>query len=194
MATAVSRNTQQGSAAVAQNRPGGADAVENKWLVSLAVIFGVLMSAIDTSVVNVALPTIQGNVGATQQEVTWISTGYMISVVILMPLTHWLSVRFGRKTVYLTSLVVFVFSSFMCGTSRTLDELILWRVIQGMGAGTLQPLAQAIFREAFPPKEQGLAMGLFGFVVLFGPAIGPTLGGWITDNYNWPWIFFINLP
>lgn len=167
---------------------------ENKWLVSLAVIFGVLMSAIDTSVVNVALPEIQGNLGATQQEITWITTGYMISVVILMPLTHWLSVRFGRKTVYLTSLVIFVASSFLCGISTSLHELILWRIVQGMGAGTLQPLAQAIFREAFPPQEQGMAMGLFGFVVLFGPAIGPTLGGWITDNYHWPWIFFINLP
>jgi DHA2 family multidrug resistance protein len=167
---------------------------DNKWLVSMAVIFGVLMSAIDTSVVNVALPTIQGNVGATQQEVTWISTGYMISVVILMPLTHWLSITFGRKRVYLTSLIIFVGSSVMCGLSHSLEQLIFWRVIQGVGAGTLQPLAQAIFREAFPPREQGMAMGLFGFVVLFGPAIGPTLGGWITDNYSWPWIFFINLP
>jgi MFS transporter, DHA2 family, multidrug resistance protein len=167
---------------------------ENKWLVSLAVIFGVLMSAIDTSVVNVALPDIQGNLGATQQEVTWISTGYMISVVILMPLTHWLSVRFGRKRIYLTSLVLFITASFMCGISHSLSELVVWRIIQGMGAGTLQPLAQAIFREAFPLQEQGMAMGLFGFVVLFGPAIGPTLGGYITDNYSWPWIFFINLP
>ena len=166
----------------------------NKYLVSLAVIFGVLMSAIDTSVVNVAMPEIQGNVGATQQEVTWISTGYMISVVILMPLTNWLSVRFGRKNVYLSSLVIFVLSSLMCGISHTLVELVFWRVIQGCGAGTLQPLAQAIFREAFPPQEQGIAMGIFGFVVLFGPAIGPTLGGYITDNYSWPWIFFINLP
>jgi len=166
----------------------------NKYVVSLAVIFGVLMSAIDTSVVNVAMPQIQGNVGATQQEVTWISTGYMISVVILMPLTNWLSLRFGRKNVYLSSLVVFVLSSLMCGISHTLLQLIFWRIIQGCGAGTLQPLAQAIFREAFPVNEQGIAMGIFGFVVLFGPAIGPTVGGYITDNYSWPWIFFINLP
>jgi DHA2 family multidrug resistance protein len=167
---------------------------QNKWLVSLAVIFGVLMSAIDTSVVNVALPNIQGSVGATQQEITWISTGYLISVVIVMPLTNWLSIRFGRKNIYLISLVIFTSSSFMCGFSHSLSELIFWRVIQGMGAGTLQPLAQAMFREAFPPEEQGIAMGVFGFVVLAGPAIGPTLGGYITDNYNWPWIFFINIP
>jgi DHA2 family multidrug resistance protein len=168
--------------------------IESKWTISLAVMFGVLMSAIDSSVVNVALPNIQGNLGATQQEITWISTGYMISVVILMPLTNWLSQRFGRKNIYLTSLVIFTASSVMCGTSRTLNDLIFWRVIQGVGAGTLQPLAQAILREAFPPAEQALAMGFFGFVVLFGPAIGPTIGGYITDNIAWPWIFFINLP
>jgi DHA2 family multidrug resistance protein len=167
---------------------------ENKYIVSLAVLFGVLMSVIDSSVVNVALPTIQGNLGATQQEITWISTGYMISVVILMPLTNWLSLRFGRKNVYLTSLIIFTATSFMCGTSRSLDELVFWRVVQGLGAGTLQPLAQAILREAFPPEEQAMAMGFFGFIVLFGPAIGPTLGGYITDNISWPWIFFINLP
>jgi DHA2 family multidrug resistance protein len=167
---------------------------ENKWLVSLAVIFSVLMSAIDSSVVNVALPNMQGTVGATQQEITWVSTGYLISVVILMPLTNWLSVRFGRKRIYLISLVLFTASSLMCGLSNTLPMLVFWRVVQGLGAGTLQPLAQAIFREAFPQEQQGIAMGVFGFVVLFGPAIGPTLGGWITDNYSWPWIFFINIP
>ena len=167
---------------------------QNKWAISLAVIFGVLMSAIDSSVVNVALPNIQGNLGATQQEITWISTSYMISVVILMPLTNWLATRFGRKKVYLTSLVIFTAASVMCGLSSTLPELIFWRAVQGFGAGTLQPLAQAMFREAFPPEEQGVAMGVFGLVVMAGPAIGPTLGGFITDNYNWPWIFFINLP
>lgn len=152
------------------------------------------MSAIDSSVVNVALPNIQGNLGATQQEITWISTSYLISVVILMPLTNWLATRYGRKRVYLLSLVIFTASSVMCGFSHTLNQLILWRTVQGVGAGTLQPLAQAMFREAFPQNEQGIAMGIFGLVVLAGPAIGPTLGGWITDNYNWQWIFFINLP
>lgn len=171
-----------------------APATDSKWMVSIAVVFGVLMTTIDSSVVNVALPVIQGNVGATQQEITWISTAYLISVVILMPLTHWLSATFGRKRVYLTSLVVFTGASLMCGFSHTLNALIFWRVIQGFGAGTLQPLAQAIFREAFPSNQQGIAMGIFGFLVLFGPAMGPTLGGWITDNYNWPWIFLINIP
>jgi DHA2 family multidrug resistance protein len=170
------------------------DLSHNKWAVSLAVIFGVLMAAIDSSVVNVALPQIQGNLGATQQEITWISTGYMISVVILMPLTNWLATRFGRKRIYLISLCLFTGSSVMCGLSDSLPQLVFWRVVQGFGAGTLQPLAQAMFREAFPPEEQGVAMGIFGFVVLAGPAIGPTLGGYITDNYNWPWIFFINVP
>lgn len=172
---------------------GAADS-QNKWVVSIAVIFGALMTAIDTSVVNVALPQIQGNVGATQQEITWVATGYLTSLVILMPLTHWLCTRFGRKRIYLTGLVVFTASSFMCGMSHTLAALILWRIVQGLGAGTLQPLAQAIVREAFPKSEQGMAMGLFGVIVMSGPAIGPTLGGWITDNVSWPWIFFINIP
>jgi DHA2 family multidrug resistance protein len=160
MATSVSSSSPVpgGQGVNAARETQGQEKPQNKWLVSLAVIFGVLMSAIDTSVVNVALPNIQGNVGATQSEIAWISTGYLISVVILMPLTNWLSVRFGRKNVYLSSLVVFTASSFMCGCSRTLGGLIFWRVIQGMGAGTLQPLAQAMFREAFPPEEQGLAM------------------------------------
>jgi DHA2 family multidrug resistance protein len=166
----------------------------NKWLVAIAVIFGVLMSTIDSSVVNVALPNIQGNLGATQQEVTWISTGYMISVVILMPLTNWLSRRFGRKNIYITSLIIFTLSSMACGSARTLPELVAWRIVQGMGAGCLQPIAQSIILEAFPPAERGMANGLFGFVVLFGPAIGPTLGGYITDNISWPWIFYVNLP
>jgi DHA2 family multidrug resistance protein len=188
------KNDNDGSTATAGLPSDKQVGSENKFVVSLAVLFGVLMSVIDSSVVNVALPNIQGNLGATQQEITWISTGYMISVVILMPLTNWLSLRFGRKNIYLTSLVVFTAASVMCGMSHTLNELIFWRVIQGLGAGTLQPLAQAILREAFPPEEQAMAMGFFGFVVLFGPAIGPTVGGYITDNIAWPWIFFINLP
>lgn len=193
------RNRAAAAAPPVDTEPSGAPlrqsaSQESKWLVSLAVIFGVLMSTIDSSVVNVAMPEIQGNIGVTQQEVTWISTGYLISMVILMPLTNWLSTRFGRKRVYLTSLIVFTGASFMCGLSHSLGNLVFWRVIQGFGAGTLQPLAQAIFREAFPPEQQGLAMGIFGFIVLAGPAVGPTLGGYITDNYNWPWIFFVNIP
>jgi DHA2 family multidrug resistance protein len=166
----------------------------NRWLVTVAVTVGTLMGAIDASIVNVAIPYIRANLGATITEITWISTGYIISLVIVMPLTAWLGATFGRKRVYMTCLGLFITASFFCGHAHTLMELVIFRCLQGFGAGALQPTEQAILRETFPPKEQGLAMGLYGFAVMIGPAIGPTLGGWITDNYNWPWIFYINLP
>lgn len=166
----------------------------NKWLITTSVLVGALMGAIDTSVVNVALVHIQATFGVNTQEVTWVSTAYLITVVIVMPLTAWLSSVLGRKRMYLLAVTVFTGASVMCGLSRTLGQLITFRVIQGLGGGALQPVAQAIMRETFPPEEQGQAMGFFGMIVLLGPAIGPTLGGWLTDNFSWPWIFFINLP
>jgi DHA2 family multidrug resistance protein len=166
----------------------------NPWLVTLAVTVGTLMGALDTSIVNVALPYIRANLGATVTEIAWISTGYIIALVIIMPLTAWLGVTFGRKRVYMTCLGLFTIASFFCGTARSLPELVFFRILQGMGAGALQPTEQAILRETWPVEKQGMAMGLYGLAVMVGPAIGPTLGGWITDNYNWPWIFFINIP
>jgi MFS transporter, DHA2 family, multidrug resistance protein len=130
----------------------------------------------------------------TVTEVTWISTGYIIALVIIMPLTAWLGATFGRKRVYMSCLALFTAASFFCGTARSLTTLLLFRVIQGAGAGALQPTEQAILRETFPVEKQAMAMGLYGLAVMIGPAIGPTLGGWITDNYNWPWIFYINIP
>jgi DHA2 family multidrug resistance protein len=170
-------------------RPGA-----NKWLVALSVLLGSVMGAIDTSVVNVALAHIQASYGVTIQEVTWVSTSYLIAVVIVMPLTAWLGTVLGRRRVYLLSVLLFTVASAFCGLSRTLGQLIFFRVVQGLGGGALQPIAQAIMRETFPLEEQGQAMGFFGMIVLLGPAIGPTLGGWLTDNYSWPWIFFVNLP
>src|SRR5947208_2324922 len=166
----------------------------NPWVVTIAVTVGTLMGALDTSIVNVALPYIRANLGATITEVTWISTGYIIALVIIMPLTAWLGVTFGRKRVYMSCLALFTAASFFCGTARSLTTLLIFRVIQGIGAGALQPTEQAILRETFPREKQGMAMGLYGLAVMIGPAIGPTLGGWITDNYNWPWIFYINIP
>ncbi len=166
----------------------------NPWLVTLAVTVGTLMGALDTSIVNVALPYIRANLGATVTEIAWISTGYIIALVIIMPLTAWLGITFGRKRVYMTCLALFTTASFFCGTAHSLPELVFFRILQGMGAGALQPTEQAILRETFPREKQGMAMGLYGLAVMVGPAIGPTLGGWITDNYNWPWIFFINIP
>jgi MFS transporter, DHA2 family, multidrug resistance protein len=166
----------------------------NPWLVTVAVTVGTLMGALDTSIVNVALPYIRANLGATVTEVTWISTGYIIALVIIMPLTAWLGATFGRKRVYMACLTLFTTASFFCGSARSLGTLMMFRVLQGLGAGALQPTEQAILRETFPPEQHGMAMGLYGLAVMIGPAIGPTLGGWITDNYNWPWIFYVNLP
>ncbi|MFO0729155.1 MAG: DHA2 family efflux MFS transporter permease subunit [Myxococcota bacterium] len=166
----------------------------NKWVVALSVSFGTLMGAIDTSIVNVALSQIRGAVGATVQEITWISTGFAIAMVMVMPLTAFLSRLFGQKNVYLACLALFLLGSALCGIAWNLPSLVLFRALQGFGAGALQPTEQAILRQTFPPKEQGTAMALFAMAVMVGPALGPTLGGYIVDNLHWSWIFFINLP
>ena len=174
--------------AVAQRAP------VNKWIVTISISFGTLMGAIDSSIVSVALPHIRGSVGATLQEITAISTGYAVALVLVMPLTAFLSRQFGQKNVYMACLALFLLGSLLCGFATSLTTLVIYRVIQGFGAGALQPTEQAILRQTFPPKEQGMAMALFGMAVMLGPAIGPTLGGFIVDNYHWSWIFFINLP
>ncbi|MHB1846045.1 MAG: DHA2 family efflux MFS transporter permease subunit [Deltaproteobacteria bacterium] len=167
---------------------------ENKWVVTVAVTVGTLMGAIDSSIVNVALPHMRGTLGASIQEITWVSTGYIVAMVIVMPLVAWLGTLFGRKRVYMACLGIFLVGSFCCGAARTLTALVVFRVMQGLGAGALQPTEQAILRETFPIEEQGMAMGLYGLAVMIGPAIGPTLGGYIVDNFEWPWIFYINIP
>ncbi len=166
----------------------------NKWLVTLSVTFGTLMGAIDGSIVNVAIPHLRGELSATVEEVTWISTAFIISTVLIMPLTAFLGRLFGQKRVYMAALVLFLIGSALCGLARSLGVMILARIIQGLGAGALQPTEQAILRQTFPPHEQGMAMAVFGMAVVLGPAFGPTLGGYIIDNYAWPWIFYINLP
>lgn len=166
----------------------------NKWLVTLSISFGTLMGAIDSSIVNVALSHIRGSVGASLQEITWISTAYAIALVLVMPLTGFLGRQFGQKRVYLFCLVLFLAGSALCGIAWSLPSLVFFRVLQGLGAGALQPTEQAILRQTFPPKEQGMAMALFGMAVMLGPAVGPTLGGYIVDHFHWSWIFFINLP
>lgn len=166
----------------------------NKWLITVSITFGTLMGAIDASIVNVALPHMRGTLGVTLQEITWVSTGYVIAQVLVMPLVAFLGRRFGQKNVYQFCLVLFVVGSLLCGFSRSLSSLVLFRVIQGFGAGALQPTEQAILRQTFPPNEQGTAMAVFGMAVMIGPAVGPTLGGFIVDHYPWPWIFYINVP
>jgi DHA2 family multidrug resistance protein len=152
------------------------------------------MGAIDTSIINVALPHLRGTLSATVDEISWVSTGYIVAAVIVMPLTAWLGAWFGRKRLYMSGVVIFIVGSVLCGLARGLWSMVGFRILQGIGAGILQPTEQAILRESFPPEQQGMAMSLFGFVVVLGPAIGPTLGGYIVDNYSWPWIFFINVP
>src|SRR5579883_37438 len=152
------------------------------------------MGALDASIVNVAIPHLRGAVGATLEEITWVSTGFVVATVLVMPLTAFFARLFGQKRVYMTCLVLFLAGSALCGMARTLWTLVAARVIQGFGAGALQPTEQAILRQTFPPEEQGMAMALFGMAVMIGPAVGPSLGGYIVDNYSWPWIFYINLP
>lgn len=166
----------------------------NKWLVTISVTFGTLMGAIDASIVNVAVPHLTGSLGATIEQITWVTTGFVMATVLVMPLTGFLARLFGQKRVYLASLMLFIAGSTLCGFAHTLPMLVFFRILQGFGAGALQPTEQAILRQTFPPQEQGMAMAVFGMAVVLGPAFGPTLGGYIVDNYSWPWIFFINIP
>ena len=168
--------------------------ISNKWLITITVMTGTIMSAIDTSIVNVALPNMRGTLGASVEEITWVSTGYILSNVIIMPIVGLLSSRFGRKRFYIVSVLLFTCASMLCGFAWSLGSMVTFRIIQGIGGGALIPVSQAILRETFPPKEQAMAMGIYGLGVILGPAIGPTLGGWLTDNYSWPWIFYINVP
>ena len=169
-------------------------AKSDKWIVTITVMIGTIMSALDSSIVNVALPYMRGSLSATIEEITWVATGYILSNVIIMPIVGMLSARYGRKKIYLLSIVSFTISSMLCGMAWDLSSMVIFRVIQGMGGGALIPVSQAILRETFPPEEQGMAMGLYGFGVVLGPAFGPTVGGWLTDHYSWPWIFYINVP
>ena len=166
----------------------------HKYIIAFAVVLAALMQVIDSSIVNVALPDMMGNLGASLDEIAWVSTGYILASVIIIPLTGWLGAFFGRKRYFVGSIIIFTASSLMCGAAHSLTALIFWRIVQGLGGGALMTVSQAVLFEAFPREEAGTAMALFGLGVMVGPTIGPTLGGWLTDNYGWPWIFYINLP
>ena len=165
-----------------------------RWIILVGLISAVIMEALDTTIINVALPQMGGNLGATPNEIGWVSTGYILSVVIVLPLTAWLAARFGRKRYLVTSILLFILASFFCGTSRSLSELVFWRVLQGIGGGALLSTAQATLLEIFPAEQQGMVQSIFGLGVVVAPAVAPMLGGWLTDNYSWPWVFFVNLP
>ncbi len=166
----------------------------HKYLIAFAVVLAALMQVIDSSIVNVALPDMMGNLGASLDEIAWVSTGYILASVIIIPLTGWLGEFFGRKRYFVGSIIIFTVASFLCGASHSLAALVFWRIIQGLGGGALMTVSQAVLFESFPRKEAGTAMALFGLGVMVGPTIGPTLGGWLTDNYGWPWIFYVNIP
>lgn len=166
----------------------------NKWLITITVMLPTIMEIIDTSVANVALPHMQGSLNAGTDEVTWVLTSYLVSNAIVLPMTGWLSRMFGRKRFLMTCIILFTLSSLLCGAAPNLATLIMFRVIQGAAGGALIPISQAILMETFPPAQQGMAMAIFGIGAMFGPIVGPALGGWITDTLNWRWIFYINIP
>lgn len=166
----------------------------SKWIVAFTVILPTFIEVMDTSVVNVSLPHIQGSLNAGVDEVTWVLTSYLVSNAIIIPITGWLASLFGRKNYLLFSIVLFTLSSILCGAAPSLEVLIIARILQGLGGGGLQPLSQAILLETFPRREHGMAMAIFGMGVVFAPILGPVVGGWITDNWSWRWVFYINIP
>jgi DHA2 family multidrug resistance protein len=166
----------------------------NPWLVAMTVTLATFMEVLDTSIANIALPHIAGTFGASTDESTWVLTSYLVSNGIILPISAWLATRFGRKRFYMTCVALFAASSFLCGLAPSLGLLVFFRVLQGVGGGGLQPSEQAILSDTFPPAQRGMAFAMYGMAVVVAPAIGPALGGWITDNYSWRWIFYINVP
>jgi MFS transporter, DHA2 family, multidrug resistance protein len=166
----------------------------NPWLIAATVAMAAFMEVLDTSIANVALPHIAGDLGASEDQSTWVLTAYLVSNAVVLPMGGWASSVIGRKKFFMTCIVIFTVASFLCGIAPSLGLLLLFRVIQGAGGGGLQPMAQAIMADSFEPSKRGLAFSLYGLVAVLAPSIGPTLGGWITDNYSWHWIFYINIP
>jgi len=165
-----------------------------KWIITITVIMASLLELIDTTIVNVALPEIMGNLGATLEDAGWLVTGYAVANVIVLPMSGWLGDRFGRKNYFIASIILFTIASILCGNAGSLTELIAFRILQGLAGGGLLSTAQAILMETWPREEVGMATALFGLGAVVGPTVGPTIGGYITDNFSWPWIFYVNVP
>jgi MFS transporter, DHA2 family, multidrug resistance protein len=167
---------------------------QHRWLILLGLITAAIMEVLDTTIVNVALPQMAGNLGATQQEIGWVATGYILSNVVVLPMTAFFTETFGRRRYLIASIILFAVASFLCGTSHSLVELVVWRVVQGAGGAALLSTAQATIRQIFPREQQGMVQAIFLLGIIVAPTLGPTLGGWITDNYTWNWCFYINIP
>jgi DHA2 family multidrug resistance protein len=168
--------------------------VPYRWLILLGLITAAVMEVLDTTIINVALPQMAGNLGATSTEIAWVSTSYILANVVVLPMTAFFTATFGRKRYLTASIVVFVVASFLCGTAGSLGEIVLWRLIQGAGGAALLSTGQATLRQIFPREEQGIVQAIFLLGIIVAPTLGPTLGGWITDNYTWGWCFYINVP
>jgi MFS transporter, DHA2 family, multidrug resistance protein len=166
----------------------------HKWLIAIAVMLGTVLEMIDSSIVNVALPHMQGSFSASVDEITWVVTSYLVANGIMIPLTGWISARFGRKRYFLFSVTTFVMASAMCGAAQSLDQIVIFRLLQGFAGAAMVPSSQAIMMETFPPEEQQLAMATWSMGLMVAPVLGPTMGGWITDNLSWRWNFYINVP
>jgi MFS transporter, DHA2 family, multidrug resistance protein len=166
----------------------------NPWLIAISVMLATFMEVIDTSIASVALPHIAGSLSATTDEATWVLTSYLVANAIILPASGWFALRFGRKRFLITCIVIFTISSFICGAATSLGMILIARAVQGAGGGALQPLSQAILLESFPPEKRGAAMAVFALGVVVAPVLGPTLGGWLTDQYSWRWAFYINIP
>ncbi len=166
----------------------------NPWIITLVVTMGTFMEVLDTSIANVALPHIAGSLSASQDESTWVLTSYLVANAIILPISGWISSVIGRKNFYLISVAMFTVFSALCGIAPTLGLLVVFRVLQGLAGGGLQPSVQAILADLFPGNKRGMAMAVYTVAIMCAPVLGPTLGGWITDNYSWRWIFYINIP
>lgn len=166
----------------------------HRFVIAITVTIACVLELLDTSIVNVAVPHMMGSLGATLDEIAWVSTGYVVANVIVLPISGWLANQLGRRNYFALSILVFTIASMACGSATSLESLVFWRIVQGLGGGGLLGTAQATLFEVFPPAEAGTAMAIFGMGIMAGPALGPTVGGWLTDAYSWPWIFYINLP
>src|ERR1700757_3788446 len=178
----------------APRSPGTTASARRKWLAPFAVMSGTFLAVMDVSVVNVSMPHMMGNFGQTLSAITWVATSYSIAEMLMITMAGWWSALLGRKRLYLASLVLFTLGSMLAGTAQTFPQMLCYRILQGIGGGSLIPISQAILRETYPPEEQGMAMAIFGMGVVLAPAMGPILGGWLTDHYGWPWVFYINIP